>query len=392
MRSAPSKVHGSVRLISIASNMHRGAGHHLPYHKAVGRAAALIGWEHEAACPSDDAQAGLPPNWDPCLYKGVLYYPLGRTVWWLPVKAAMKVYGIARFWWALTRYLRRRSGVSGSTVLFVDDPGVPQLIALTACLPFVARKGLRIWVMYRTRVYDKQLRAETFLFLHRLMRAQLEENAVQLLTDSDVLANSLEENLREPLVVMPIPHLEHFEFRPTRGQDDNEIRCWWPGAPRTEKGLAKIRTLISCTGDSAQRLRIMLAESAVATQSENGPRLSRVADKLPREEYLRLMRETDVILLPYDPSEYGERTSGIFVESIAAGKVPVVTDGTWMARELRRHGLESLILDWNSPSIATLIIRVASDEEIQTRLTKMKNAYLSMHGERAFGAVMEQLL
>ena len=74
---------------------------------------------------------------------------------------------------------------------------------------------------------------------------------------------------------------------------------------------------------------------------------------LTRTEYLMQLAISDLVLLPYDALAYKERTSGIFIETIVAGKMPAVTRGTWMAGELARYDLSELIVDWNAPAVLT---------------------------------------
>lgn len=62
---------------------------------------------------------------------------------------------------------------------------------------------------------------------------------------------------------------------------------------------------------------------------------------LDAEAYARALMATDIMLLPYDQERYRPRCSGIVLEALAAGVVPLVTGGGWMARQLagplRRH-------------------------------------------------------
>jgi hypothetical protein len=50
--------------------------------------------------------------------------------------------------------------------------------------------------------------------------------------------------------------------------------------------------------------------------------------------YYALISRADVILLPYDAAQLPLRSSGIFSEAVATGKVVVVPQGTWMAEHL----------------------------------------------------------
>jgi hypothetical protein len=50
--------------------------------------------------------------------------------------------------------------------------------------------------------------------------------------------------------------------------------------------------------------------------------------------YAREVVAADAMLLPYDQARYRVRCSGVILEALAAGTVPIVTGGGWMARQL----------------------------------------------------------
>ena len=83
--------------------------------------------------------------------------------------------------------------------------------------------------------------------------------------------------------------------------------------------------------------------------------------------------------MPYTPDIHSWLTSGILVEAIAAGKVPLVATGTWLADELERFNLEDLIVDWERPDLLAEIARLARDADVRRRLDIMRTAYLAFH-------------
>jgi hypothetical protein len=58
------------------------------------------------------------------------------------------------------------------------------------------------------------------------------------------------------------------------------------------------------------------------------------AEQTPHD-FLKIIDQSDVVLLPYDIGEYRGIVSGVFCEASAKGKINVVADGTWMAGEIR---------------------------------------------------------
>ena len=75
-----------------------------------------------------------------------------------------------------------------------------------------------------------------------------------------------------------------------------------------------------------------------------GKKNGRIEENLSREVYLRYLNESDAILLPYNIWNYQYSSSGIFIEAVSAGKVPLVSDGLWISGELKKHDLEGRII------------------------------------------------
>jgi hypothetical protein len=116
-----------------------------------------------------------------------------------------------------------------------------------------------------------------------------------------------------------------------------------------------------------------------------GPEIELVDDNLAREVFDARFEITDIVLLPYDRDIYNESTSGIFVETVFSGAIPLVTDSTWMAFELEKHDLQDLIIDWAGDD-------VARNAEIRNRLNRMSAHYRKFHSVKNFASVLDELL
>lgn len=79
---------------------------------------------------------------------------------------------------------------------------------------------------------------------------------------------------------------------------------------------------------------------------------------LDRVELHRLVRQADVVLLPYDSRE--QVTSGVLIEAITAGK-PVVSTGFPHARELLSSGAGLIVQRQDPTGIATALRRVLTE-------------------------------
>ncbi|HEY2810267.1 MAG TPA: hypothetical protein VGJ00_02610, partial [Rhabdochlamydiaceae bacterium] len=109
-----------------------------------------------------------------------------------------------------------------------------------------------------------------------------------------------------------------------------------------------------------------------------------VENKMNRLNYEKWLNTVDIVLLPYDSAVYHSGTSGIFIEAILAGAIPVVREGTWMAYELKRYDLREFILDWEDPA---LIRRLLSSKKSE-KLERMRESYRKYHCLESFAKTL----
>ena len=85
---------------------------------------------------------------------------------------------------------------------------------------------------------------------------------------------------------------------------------------------------------------------------------------LEEAAYFEKLRDTDIVLLPYDPLLYKYLTSGIFAEAVAMGKVVVAPDSSWMAEQINnKKGAGKLFNSFDPPSIADAVLAAIEDYE-----------------------------
>ncbi|XTZ12006.1 MAG: glycosyltransferase family 1 protein, partial [cyanobacterium endosymbiont of Rhopalodia inflata] len=232
-----------------------------------------------------------------------------------------------------------------------------------------------------------------YKFLNYLIKKSLPTGNLKLLTDSDLLGESLSNYFQEHVTVMPIPHAE---IKVNNCDIKNKfpgILCWWPGFPREEKGWNIIKKLVASNLNNTDEICLLAAEKSNLKVTKGGIKLKLIQDKLTRTEYNYWLSVSDVILLPYDYQSYGERTSGIFTESIIAGKIPLVTDKTWMAYELLKYDLGELIINWEIPEeVFISILRIIKHSNIKNKIKTMQNGYLSYHCLNRYAEVMQKII
>jgi hypothetical protein len=302
------------------------SGHDFIYHCAVQEAAARLNIGYGAYVPQHCKMDVLPEGWTKFFRS----------------KSGCRFMDFSRL-------LYRQKGI-----FFLESFNTFDLFALTLASLFFAGKQSRLWVLYRQIPKYRKIH----LWFSKLLKWRWQSRFV-LMTDSELIQG----------VVLPIPHTEIKGALPK----NEKIICWWPGKPRAAKGWEVMRRIVPLADPA-------LIEIICARASGLPVRL--IDDVLTREEYTQWMLASDVILLPYDPKAYRSGTSGIFVEAIIAGKLPVVCDGGWPAYELKKFGLEELILDWTDPF--PRILELLRCQPTLEKLANMREEYLIFHSLDTF--------
>jgi glycosyltransferase involved in cell wall biosynthesis len=396
--------YSSPTFISFVLHLYGGKGHVLSYQTAVGEAVRLNGWDHLAAISPDPKILNFPSEWKISYvdsgvldYEGVEIVKLLRSFRiWPFIKS---IYKFSKDLQALLR--RETKDKKNRKVIFMEAFNPLQLLSLVFALIFVNRSSFSLWLVYRGGPdwggARHRLLARSFSMSFRTINPVLElflgKKNLLLLTDSDKLKISLEKYYKRTVHVLPIPHTSALAIETPRSarQDSESIKCWWPGAPRTDKGLDIIKRLASIESEQAHKLKLFIAKSANVTPVQHGINVVALEDKLDREEYDRMFFQSDLVLLPYDQEIYSESTSGVFTEAIVAGVITLVTKDTWMAYELERHGLRELVIDWNCTAVIERLIRLSNDSEIREKILKMQTAYKKYHNIENFAVALKKL-
>jgi glycosyltransferase involved in cell wall biosynthesis len=108
--------------------------------------------------------------------------------------------------------------------------------------------------------------------------------------------------------------------------------------------------------DRPERSYARLAEQLTAAAN-----LTTVPGPFTRTEYYGLLAGSDVVLLPYRAERYRVRTSGVFAEALALGKVVVAPSGSWMEERLAEgYGAGVLFEEFEPESMASALVDALS--------------------------------
>lgn len=359
----------------------------MPYHLAVAKAAALLDLDHELLTRPDDELAQLPPRWYPALGGAVLnrrgqfrgLFGMGRLF--------RGLWDFAHPLWQHTQALHKRGR---RAVLFIEIFNLFELFAYTLAA-LAAPRGTRVLIMFRfppaTLAWYSR---HTYRACVALLRLRYSKDRLHLVTDSDLLREALEPGMDYPFTVLPVPHT-HLPSPSTDGSR-SPLLCWWGGFPSEDKGWSSLRRLVNLPNDTGRDITVIAAPAAELEAVAGGVRVEPTSNTLDEAAWARLLHRVHITLMPYSPIRYGACTSGIFVEAVTAGKLPLVSEGTWMAYELRKHDLPELILDWNDPQVLHTIVARADDADVARRLAHMQEAYRNYHTVEGFAQALAAVL
>jgi FkbM family methyltransferase len=170
------------------------------------------------------------------------------------------------------------------------------------------------------------------------------------------------------------------------------LNVLFPSAPRPEKGyLTSIESVrLLCSESEAFRPIIRHAPTFTTPKQFVQP-LSNVAGaevvegELTDDEFLKLFARSDIVVLPYTPDAFAERTSGLLIDSMYFGFPCVVIRGTWLGNLTEKFG-SGVVVDELTPASLVAGVRAiaANYEDYQLRARKAGREYFSKNSWSAF--------
>ncbi len=346
-----------------------GAGHFYHYHRAVQK--ALEGKVHDLTVyvPLDAHFEELPKGWKK--WFNSFYNRKNRK----------------KFWNDCKNLFRRPS--KGRRIFFIEFFGRRDFFLYGCAALLFARKEDIFWILYRDDLTIRRSKdLKVIRFISTLLQWRFRDHFIPL-TDSELLADYYKNWFSIRPQVLPILYTE---VAPLSPKSQDHLVCTWLGSPREEKGAPEIARLVQLPDPAAARVELEISGAAYFPTIKNQIRVTLRKAYLTEAEYYQSLRKSDVVLLPYDPDKYRLRTSGVFIEAILAGKIPLVKRGSWLAYELNRFGLEELIVDWHNPLFFSNLFSIVRDENVILKLSTMQAAYLSFHGEENFARSLSALI
>lgn len=303
-----------------------------------------------------------------------------------------------------------KEDLNPQTIIFMPTVNHRQILALTWWISRIPRfVSMELVLLLRYSYYNpgnkrhwshSALWIRLGLFLLKYS-AYLRGVSLRLATDSVCLKKEYKQLTPLPIEVFPIPHTGDLpsQDKNYKARQTKTIRFVSLGDARREKGFDLIAQaiqrlhkreqikgmefLLQChVSDEAH-----LPMKAYCHQLEdlNATNVRLIKGVLPRNDYARLLMQSDVVLLPYSKEVYLSRTSGPFTEALAAAKPVIVTDGTWMSDQLRSYGSGLRVIDRDAESLMEAMIQaVGQYKNLHAKAQHERSRWLSFHNSERF--------
>lgn len=173
------------------------------------------------------------------------------------------------------------------------------------------------------------------------------------------------------------------------------LRVLFPGNPREGKGYASTLAAVErLAADSTLRVTVRYYPQPGDPHAAEVERLSARAEfvggNLDNEQFLSLFRRSDVSVLPYEPSSFANRTSGLLIDSIYHGVPVVAVRGTWLGAFVDRHRCGIGIDDATPEQIEQAVHLIAADYDAFVR--RARSAAQAYFSENSWRQLAESVL
>ncbi len=373
-----------LRILAVAPNLASLLGHDYEYHQSLHDGFSKLGVDYKVLSPTK-TEFIPPAHCLPCL----IYFKAGETTF---RKIWTRFVNFFLMFMILSKQFTKLvipASVNTQTVLLIESFKNSELLAFLLSSLFFG-KGASVAVLLRHEPVLYRLKGRVILFFLKSMLKIKGAHQFKIFCDSTIVQKSFENKLPAPIHVLPIPHT--FIRRKKIGTSSPLLKCWWPGIPRRNKGLKIIQKLV--TSSQKQKIILRLSQATPLAELPQNPNiiLEKLPEVLSREEYIQQMLAADFILLPYDPIQYRSSSSGIFVEGVISGAIPLVTAGTWMAEELKKHHLPELISSFATQDFSEQIYTLAQQPTLIERLSKMGKIYQEFHNPDSFAQLFKSIV
>jgi len=210
-------------------------------------------------------------------------------------------------------------------------------------------------------------------------------------TENAAIARIYRERYGLKTTTLPIP----FAIARRSNQTEKTIRLGFFGYSKSAKGfhlLPEVAVICQNAGLDVEFL-IQIQHSGwerATIEAERKlrslPNVRLIEGVLNSDDYVRETNLADVVLLPYHPVLFGMGGSGIFTESVAAGKPIIASEGTFAAESIRTGEAQGEVFaPYTASAFAAAIFRLLPRmSECGTRAAAHAEAFARRHSGDAY--------
>jgi len=242
--------------------------------------------------------------------------------------------------------------------ILIQNAGMSDLFAIGTILAIPAMKSPVFHLIFR---YAPDITASGYEAPERLASRLLDARQaarrkggdIRFYSDSSMISEDFDHLLNGQgyFRTIPVPVFTKLPKRPFREpRPDQPLRIGMLGAPRIEKGFGEIPKIVEklagldfpvemyiqiSRGTNDPRVRATidwLDQYRLSDQSNRVP-IHLLEGPVDESIYYSWFDEIDTIIFPYQSPRYKSSTSGVFMEAIYLGILPIVPENTWMKRE-----------------------------------------------------------
>jgi hypothetical protein len=368
----------SASLVSIIPNLLEKKGHVFDYHKLISNILEGTNVKH-IVCYYDNSVNVTCENWHRCLDSNIINQGFFFAIKNFSPGAIFK--DIKRLKQSIQTAIRQHAILKNNYV-FIERFNPFELLSFYLAARDT-NKNLNLIILYRNVGSKLSLRNIFYIFLNSFFSGKKNQIHIINTTDSELISSQFIGSRLKVSQVLPIPYNDIQLKKFIDLSSLKKIRILWPGQPRKAKGLNIIKKLLMVSHKKHARYELCVSEEMSDIAGQLNININFHKSYLSRKDYIKLLLSSNIILLPYDPSIYKTATSGIFVESIMAGALPIVRNGTWMEHELKKFGLDALAIDkddFNFDKIDSMI----KNKKITDNMMMMQKAYMQFHTKENF--------
>lgn len=201
-------------------------------------------------------------------------------------------------------------------------------------------------------------------------------------TEASLLNQKLARLSQREVGILPVPFI--FPKKISCRIPKNKITVGFIGDGRQEKGLSLFLRIIPILIKYKDNLNFVIQNlnprgfsnnqenefASLLRAAASFKNVKIINGALSPRRYDKLLREIDIVVLPYNPQNYCQRASGILMQASIYQKPMVVSGGTWMEKAIMRKRASGLVFGYADSSPKTSENLLVSIETMIDNLNK----------------------